>query len=465
MFQWFKEKFHTNKINNIKQDIKNNEELNNLEIQSMQKKHENHKKKTWIKQEKRFQKTKLLNLILFLGACFSTGMTIVGTRIFNIVKVNNIEKILFMVNPVIYSILVLVLIFIQVLAFYGSSILTWVEAKFHVHATKLKFIVYVCLFVSIGCNFNFLNKYILVFSTDYSNNFLHILFIILNSIICLMLCIAFDMCITVFYRLKSDMNNYNFTNKKKINLQDNESFLSMFWFNLTFKHKARQLNKYKQNIDEFNKLTQTTPDNVIVTLDENIKQLDKPRQEIKNLDHQEKNLDNKENEPDNIYNTLNNARQNETQTTLDHEIPIDTLDNLDNYKNTQNLDNQTQMDFKMSGPTNNLDRLQEKNVDKSKPDNENSKPRQIEPRQNKTYLDKEKEKEISLDEKYKTVKSIVKDMKDNERLQKQTFTKKLALINETEWRKIRELLKKDNIIYIDEKKLIYKKPNKEKVAK
>ncbi|MGD9152490.1 MAG: hypothetical protein PVG30_02380 [Gammaproteobacteria bacterium] len=65
--------------------------------------------------------------------------------------------------------------------------------------------------------------------------------------------------------------------------------------------------------------------------------------------------------------------------------------------------------------------------------------------------------DIDITEKYNKVVEIIKKLKPDKVIMKNVFTKKYNIINENEWRTIREMLKQNDIIYIDSKKRIFKK--------
>jgi hypothetical protein len=164
------------------------------------------------KYKKKLKKTKLLSFLVFFGCIGSTMASLAGTG-----------KLGDPITPELVA-LCFMLIFAQVVVFYGSIIATTVRRHYNKHYLSIKSIQVLMLIISIYFNYKFIRVYL-----D-------------NSIVCLVLCILFDYSVIRYLNLIHDIRH-----DIKDEMQDNKNILQMLWYNMTYKFSQKIISDYNSN--------------------------------------------------------------------------------------------------------------------------------------------------------------------------------------------------------------------------
>ena len=164
------------------------------------------------KYKKKLKKTKLLSFLVFFGCIGSTMASLAGTG-----------KLGDPITPELVA-LCFMIVFAQVVVFYGSIIATTVRRRFNSHYLSLKGIQVLMLIISIYFNYKFIRVYL-----D-------------NSIVCLVLCILFDYSIIRYLNLIHDIRH-----DIKDEMQEEKNILQMLWYNLTHSISQKIISDYNSN--------------------------------------------------------------------------------------------------------------------------------------------------------------------------------------------------------------------------
>ena len=212
-----------NKVQEIEL-IKKDNDLNNLS-----KDHDIYMKKTYINYEKGLKKNKLLSLLVSFGVLGSLLMTIYGTGLVKDYFYLNVD----------FWVISFVLTFIQLLAFYLSSVVTIIKKQFNVHLSNVRLIQKTLLIVSIIFNYKFLNQFINTFELQ-----------VINDVICGVVCVSFDLIIITFLGIIHDKKYLKYTHDNDV-LDENLSFIGMVWFITTNKLVSKVRHKYENQLNEY----------------------------------------------------------------------------------------------------------------------------------------------------------------------------------------------------------------------